>query len=102
MRRSCHGVRLATSVFRKGLTSIPDEYCITVFKKMVADLNGLLDLEICNGVTIVCSLVVMKGSTKAMSPLIKEFSTHLEVKATPTFFFLNSKQIDKLVGANKV
>ncbi|KAI3774568.1 hypothetical protein L1987_49127 [Smallanthus sonchifolius] len=31
---------------------------------------------------------------------MQEFSTHLEVKATPTFF-LNGKQIDKLVGANK-
>ncbi|KAI3821173.1 hypothetical protein L1987_08731 [Smallanthus sonchifolius] len=87
MPRSCHGVRLAISVFR------------------------LLDLEICNGDLLEHSegdfdwlqlFVVMKGSTKAMSPMIKEFSTHLEVKATPTFFFLNSKQIDKLVGANKL
>lgn len=33
---------------------------------------------------------------------LTEFSKQLEVKATPTFFFLrNGQQIDKLVGANK-
>ncbi|KAI3682804.1 hypothetical protein L1987_83061 [Smallanthus sonchifolius] len=33
---------------------------------------------------------------------LTDFSTQLEVKATPTFFFFkNGQQIDRLVGANK-
>lgn len=33
---------------------------------------------------------------------MQEFSTQLDVKATPTFFFFkDGKEIDKLVGANK-
>ncbi|XP_076926325.1 thioredoxin H-type-like [Bidens hawaiensis] len=33
---------------------------------------------------------------------LKEFSTQLDVKATPTFFFFkDGQQFDKLVGANK-
>ncbi|KAL8517011.1 hypothetical protein ACS0TY_015301 [Phlomoides rotata] len=33
---------------------------------------------------------------------LTEFSTSLDIKATPTFFFLkDGQQIDKLVGANK-
>ncbi|KAK1428092.1 hypothetical protein QVD17_16920 [Tagetes erecta] len=33
---------------------------------------------------------------------LTEFSTQLDVKATPTFFFFkDGKEIDKLVGANK-
>lgn len=33
---------------------------------------------------------------------LTEFSSSLDIKATPTFFFLkDGQQIDKLVGANK-
>lgn len=34
--------------------------------------------------------------------MMQEFSTSWEIKATPTFFFLeDGRQVDKLVGANK-
>jgi len=34
--------------------------------------------------------------------MLQDFSTSLDIKATPTFFFLkDGKEFDKLVGANK-
>ena len=34
--------------------------------------------------------------------MVQDFSSNWDIKATPTFFFLqDGEQIDKLVGANK-
>lgn len=34
--------------------------------------------------------------------MVQDFSTTWDIKATPTFFFLqDGQQVDKLVGANK-
>lgn len=51
---------------------------------------------------LIIRYVLLVGGVYIRFCMVQDFSTTWDIKATPTFFFLqDGQQVDKLVGANK-